>query len=291
MVKAFATLGASVWFFHSQDALFWERVVGEPLAGRDGAVLLGLRRRRLGLLLLLLVLQVDSLVSCEGRGVGKCFATVAAGVALSLGVDSLVPRQGRGMIEALVTVMAPVGLFPLQEHPLLGRSAKGHGLPGLRRGEQRALHVGLVVARQRGGVVEALVAMSAGVGLPSGVDLLMLLQMAFADKALPAHVALVWLLARVDPLVFSQGGCSRKTLPALCASVRFVSEHDGGVRLLVLFQVGGCRVAFATLAACIWLLACVDLLVLFQMPPAYKALPALSALVGLVLRMHLHVFS
>lgn len=31
MVKAFSTLSAPVWFFHRQDALFWEGVVGESL--------------------------------------------------------------------------------------------------------------------------------------------------------------------------------------------------------------------------------------------------------------------
>lgn len=42
-------------------------------------------------------------------------------------------------------------------------------------------------------MVEALVAVSAGVGLSSGVDLLVLLQVAFADKTLPAHVTFVFL--------------------------------------------------------------------------------------------------
>lgn len=124
--------------------------------------------------------------------------------------------------------------------------------------------------------------MSAGVGLPSGVDLLMLLQMALADKTLPAHVAFVRLLARVDPLVLSQSGSSRKTLSTLCTSMGFVSEHDRGVGLLVLLQVGSCGESFATLAACIWLLTCVNLLVLFQMPSTDKALPTLGALVRLV---------
>lgn len=123
--------------------------------------------------------------------------------------------------------------------------------------------MGLVVARERRGVIEALVAMSAGVGLSSGVDLLMLLKVAFADKALPTHVAFVWLLTRVDPLVLSQSGSSRKTLSALCAAVGFVSDHDCSMGLLMLLQVGSCGEAFAALATSIWLLARMDLLVLF----------------------------
>lgn len=287
MVKAFAALGAPVGFFNGQDALFWEGVVGESLPCGDGGVLLRLRlwrRRRLLLLLLLLfVLQVDSLVPGERGGVIESFATVTAGVALSLRVDSLVPRQGRGMIEALVAVVAHVGLVSLLVHPLFWRRAVGQGFPRLRWRKHRVLQVGLVVAGKRRGVIEALVAMSAGVGLPAGVDLLVLLQMAFADEALPAHVALVRLFARVDPLVFSQSGSGRKTLSALCASVGFVSEHNGSVGLLVLLQVGSCSKAFATLAAGIWLLSCVHLLMLFQMPSADEALPTLGALVGLVL--------
>lgn len=143
--------------------------------------------------------------------------------------------------------------------------------------------MGLVVARQRRRVIEALIAMSAGVGLSPGVDLLMLLQVALADKTLPAHVALVGLLARMDPLVFSQGGGGRKTLPALRASMGFLPQHDRSVGLLVLLQVRGRSEALATLTAGVWLLARMDLLVLFQMPSANKALPTLSALVGLVL--------
>lgn len=143
--------------------------------------------------------------------------------------------------------------------------------------------MGLVVARERRGVIKALVAMSAGVGLSSSMDLLVLLQMAFADKTLPAHVAFVRLLTRVDPLVLSQSGSSRKTLSTLRATVGFVSENDSSVGLLVLLQVGSCGEAFATLATGIWLLTCMDLLMLFQMPSADKALPTLGALVGLVL--------
>lgn len=187
------------------------------------------------------------------------------------------------MIEALIAVVAHVGLVSLLVHPLFWRSAVGQGFPGLWWGKHWVLQVGLVVARERRGVIEALVAMSAGIGLPAGMDLLVLLQMAFADKTLPAHVALVRLFTRVDPLVFSQSGSSRKTLSTLSASVGFVSEHNCGVGLLVLLQVGSCSKTFATLAAGIWLLSCVDLLMLFQMPSADKALPTLSALVGLVL--------
>ena len=69
----------------------------------------------------------------------ESFATVSAGVALSLRVDSLVPGQGRGMIEALVTVVAHVGLVSLLVHPLLGWSAVGQGFPGLRRRKHRIL--------------------------------------------------------------------------------------------------------------------------------------------------------
>lgn len=84
MVKAFSTLGAPVWFVNGQDALFWESVVRESLPCRDGAVLLRLRLCRLWLRLLLFVLQVNSLVPCKGGGVIESFATVSAGVALSL---------------------------------------------------------------------------------------------------------------------------------------------------------------------------------------------------------------
>lgn len=186
------------------------------------------------------------------------------------------------MIEALITVVAHVGLVSLLVHPLLRRSAVRQGLPRLRWGKYRILQMGLVVAREGRGVIEALVAMSAGVGLTSGMDLLMFLQMAFADKTLPAHVAFVGLLTRVDPLVLSQSGRGRETLSTLCASMGFVPKHDCSVGLLVLLQVGSCGEAFATLATGIRLLACVHLLVLFQMPSADKALPTLGALVRLV---------
>lgn len=291
MVKAFSTLRAPVWFLNRQDALFWEGIVRESLPRGDGAVLLRFWLRRFWLLLLLLVLQVNSLMPCKRRGVIESFATVTTRVTLSLRVDSLVPRQRRGMIEALVAVVAHVGLVSLLMHPLLRRSAEGKWFPGLRWRKHWILQVGLMVARERRGVIEALVAMSAGVGLPSGVDLLVLLQVTFAHKTLPAHVAFVRLLPRVDPLVLSQSGSSGKTLPTLRTPVGFVSEHDCSVGLLVLLQVRGCSKAFATLAASVWLLARVDLLVLFQMSSADEALPTLGALVGLVLRMHLHVFS
>lgn len=187
------------------------------------------------------------------------------------------------MIEALVTVVAHVGLVSLLVYSLLRGSAIGQGFSRLRGRKHWVLQVGLVVARERRGVIKALVAMSAGVGLPAGMDLLVLLQMAFADKALPAHVTFVWLLPRVNPLVLPQSGCSCKTLSTLCAPVGFVSEHNCSVGLLMLLQVGSCSKAFATLAAGIWLLTCMDLLVLFQMPSADKALPTLGALIGLVL--------
>lgn len=107
--------------------------------------------------------------------------------------------------------------------------------------------------------------------------------MAFADKALPAHVAFVRLFTRMDPLVLSQSGRSRKTLCALCAPVGFISKDNWSMGLLVLLQVGCCSKAFATLSTGIWLLTCMNLLMLFQMPSANKALPTLGALVGLVL--------
>lgn len=131
MVKAFSTLGAPVWFFNRQDVLFWEGVVRESLPCGDGAVLLRLRLWWLRLLLLF-ILQVNSLMPCKGGGVIESFATVSAGVTLSLGVDSLVAGQGRGMIEALITVVAHVGLVSLLVHPLLRGSAVGQGFPRLR---------------------------------------------------------------------------------------------------------------------------------------------------------------
>lgn len=93
MVKAFSTLGAPVWFFGRQDALFGEGVVGESLRCRNGTVLLRLGLWRLWLLLLLFALQVNPLVPGKGGGVIESFATVSAGVALSLRVDSLVAGQ------------------------------------------------------------------------------------------------------------------------------------------------------------------------------------------------------
>lgn len=187
------------------------------------------------------------------------------------------------MIEALITVVAHVGLVSLLVHPLLRGSAVGQGFPRLWGRKHWVLQVGLVVAGERRGVIEALVAMSAGVGLSSGMDLLVLLQMAFADKALPAHVTFVRLLTRVDPLVLPQSGCSCKTLATLCAPMGFVSEYNCSVGLLMLLQVGSCSKAFATLATGIWLLTSMDFLMLFQMPSADKALPTLGALIGLVL--------
>lgn len=187
------------------------------------------------------------------------------------------------MIEALFTVVAHIGLVSLLVHPLLLGIAVRQGFPRLRWRKHWILQVGLVVARERRGVIEALVAMSAGVGLTSCVDLLVLLQMAFADKTFPAHVAFVGLLTRVDPLVLSQSGSRGKTLATLCAAVGFVTKHNCSMGLLVLLQVGGCSEAFAALAAGVWLLTCMDLLMLFQMPSADKALPTLGALVGLVL--------
>lgn len=84
MVKAFSTLGAPVRFFNRQDALFWEGVVRESLSCGDRAVLLRLWLGWLLLLLLLFVLQVDSLMPGKGGGVIESFATVSAGVTLSL---------------------------------------------------------------------------------------------------------------------------------------------------------------------------------------------------------------
>lgn len=99
MVKAFSAVIAPVRFFHRQDELFREGIVGERLTDGDGGVLLWLRRwgrLRLWLQLLrrgerLLLLQVNPLVSREGGGVVELFATVAAGVRLPVRVDSLVP--------------------------------------------------------------------------------------------------------------------------------------------------------------------------------------------------------
>lgn len=172
----------------------------------------------------------------ERRGVIESLATVRARVTLSLGVDSLVPGQGRGMIEALVTVVAHVGLVSLLVDPLLYGTAIGEGFPRLRRRIHRVLQVGLMVARERRGVIEALAALGAGVRFPSGMDLLVLLKMAFTDKALPALVAFVWLLARVNPLVLPQGGSSCKALSALCAPVGLV-PHSCSMGFLVLLQV------------------------------------------------------
>lgn len=141
------------------------------------------------------------------------------------------------MIESLVTVVTHVRFLSLLVYPLLRGSAVRQRFPRLGRRKHRILQVGLIMARQGRGVVEALVAMSAGVGLASSVDLLVLLQVALADKTLPAHIAFVWLLARVDPLVLSEGGSSSKTLPTLNALVGFVSEDNRCMGLLVLLQV------------------------------------------------------
>lgn len=300
MVKAFPTLGAPVRLFPTHHALFGAvGVVGEPLWRRDGAVLRRLWLRGLGGLLRLLIFQVHSLVPREGGGVIEPLAAVTAGVALALGVDSLVAGQRRGVVEALVAVVAHVGLVSLLVNSLGGRVWErlplldvGHHRHHGHHGHGGVLQVGLVVPGQRRGVVEALVAVSAGVGLASGVDLLVLLQMAFTDKALSAHVAFV-LFTRVDPLVLLQGGRGGKTLATLRTTVWLVPNegHPSSVGLLVLFQVRSCCKPFPALATCVWLLTSVDFLMLFQMPSADKALPALSALVGLVLRVHLHVFS
>lgn len=166
------------------------------------------------------------------------------------------------MIEALVTVVAHVWFLSFLQYSLLWRRDESNGLAGLRRRKHRILQVGLIVARQRRGVVEALVAVSAGVGLPPSVDLLMLLQVTLADEALPAHVAFVRLFTRVNPLVLPQSRSSRKALCALWTPVGLVSEHDCRVGLLVLLQVGSRGEAFATLAACVGLFTCMDLLVL-----------------------------
>lgn len=79
------------------------------------------------------------------------------------------------MIESLITVVAHVGLVSLLVDPLLWGSTIGHGLPRLRWRKDWILEVGLVVTRERRGVIEALVAVSAGVGLPPGMNLLVLL--------------------------------------------------------------------------------------------------------------------
>lgn len=300
MVEAFPTLGAPVRLFPSHHALLGAvGVVGESLRRGDGAVLRRLWLRGLRGLRWLLIFQVHSLVPCKGRGVIEPLPAVAAGVALALRVNSLVAGQRRGVVEALVAVVAHIGLVSLLVDSLgrrvrerLPRLDIGHHGHHRHHGHGGVLQVGLVVAGQRRGVVEALVAVSAGVGLASGVDLLVLLQMALADKALPAHVAFV-LFTRVDPLVLLQSGSGSKTLATLCTSVRLVPDegHACSMGLLVLFQVRCCCKSFPTLAACIWLLTSMDFLMLFQMPSTDKTLPALSALVGLVLRVHLHMFS
>lgn len=133
------------------------------------------------------------------------------------------------MIEALITVVAHVGLVSLLMDPLLRGTAIGQGFPRLRLGEHWILQVGFVMAREGRGVIETLIAMSAGVGLSSSMDLLVLLQMTFADKTLPAHVTLVGLVARMDPLVLSERGSSCKTFSTLCALVRFFPQHNCSV--------------------------------------------------------------
>lgn len=231
-------------------------------------------------LLLLFLLHVDSLVSGQRRGVIEPLPAVRAGVTLPLRVHSLVTRQGGGMIEALVAVVAGVGFVSLALlDPLFQGGAVESCLPGGRRRVDPGLLVGLMVPRQRGGVVEAFIALGTGVGLPPDMDLLVLLQVALANKALPALVAFVGLVARVDPLVLSEGGCGREALPALGAPVGLVPRMG----LLVLLQVGSGGKAFTTLGAGVRLLPGVELLVLFQVSPADKTLPALRTLVGLVL--------
>lgn len=88
MVEAFATLGAPVWFFNRQAALFREGIVRESLPCGHGAVVLRWWLRGLWLwlllLLLLFILQMDPLMPGEGRGVIESFATVSAGVTLPL---------------------------------------------------------------------------------------------------------------------------------------------------------------------------------------------------------------
>lgn len=83
MVKAFSALGAPVWLFNRKDALFWKGVVRESLPCGDGGVLLWLWLWWLWLLRLF-ILQVNSLVPSKGGGVIESFATVSAGVTLSL---------------------------------------------------------------------------------------------------------------------------------------------------------------------------------------------------------------
>lgn len=86
MVEAFTTLGAPVWLFTGQDALFEDGGVGESLRRGNGTVLL----LHHYLLLLLLLLLVNTLVPGQGRGVVEPLPTVAAGVAFPLRVHSLV---------------------------------------------------------------------------------------------------------------------------------------------------------------------------------------------------------
>lgn len=82
MVEAFTTLGAPVWLFAGQDALFEDGGMGESLCRGHSAVLL--LHYHLLLHLLLLLLLVNTLVPGQGRGVVEPLPTVATGVAFPL---------------------------------------------------------------------------------------------------------------------------------------------------------------------------------------------------------------
>ena len=273
VVEAFPALGASVWLVAVGQALFGDGV-GEPLSRGYGVVLLHLLLLLLLQQLLLLLFLLLLLLLLAGP----------------VGVDPLMPRQGGGMVEALFAVVAHVGLVALLVHPLHGTPV-AKALATWHGGVQVVLsQVDLVVSGKGGGVVEALAALGAVVGLSSGMDQLMFFQVALANKTLPALVAFVRLLAGVDPLVFPQRGGGGKALATLCAAVGFVA-HGRRVGLLVLLKVGSGGEALPALATRVRLVARVELLVLLQMPSAHKALSALGTLVGLVLRVHLHVLS
>lgn len=208
----------------------------------------------------------------------------------------LVSREGGRVIEGLVAVAACVLPLPGSAPLLWSGRVEEHTdrllwlehLHLLRLNVHvLAVLVGLVVSRQGGRVVEALVAVRTAVGLASGVHQLVLLQVTLAHKALPALVALVGLLARVNPGVFSQGGGRRKALATLQASVGLVPS----VGLLMCLEIGGGGEAFPTQRAAEGFLSGVHLLVLLEVAAADEALPALGALVWLVVRVHLHVLA
>lgn len=153
---------------------------------------------------------VDPQVGTKGRAVPECFSALLALVGSLPAVDPQVHVESRAPAEAVPALHADVGPFLSVRGLVLGQSGAVAAPP--------ATLGALVGVGQEAAMVH-------GQGLPP-VDSAMSGECRTLAKALPAHGALVGLLARVCSHVGHQRGALPEGFPALCALVRFLSRVD-----------------------------------------------------------------